>query len=277
MNPVKLLCGGLIALAGVPALADTVYRCVNARGAVSYSDAPCGGALASGEQNRVLTFDNPAPGMRGPAVVAVPAVAPIRAPVRAARDPLFLLFYNPKDAPVERPIPQMVAVIREAAERWSKGCKVTIRYGGETDDDGPGSEERVVVRWRPEYFTTDHPAIAGMRLGGTGSLQGGISLLPRMTDERLLKVVAHELGHVLGIRHRHLDRTSIMSYLADPMPTEPSAGDYIACNMAMKRRFGIAYDPPPNSEPDPGVGLTDHVAAELRIAPNELLQADSVR
>ncbi|GAA5176785.1 hypothetical protein GCM10025771_12510 [Niveibacterium umoris] len=76
------------------------------------------------------------------------------------------------------------------------------------------------------------------------------------------------------IGHRHLDRASIMSYLADPMPGTPSAGDYIACNMAMKRRFGIDYKPPPNAVPDPGVGLADQGAAQLRIAPDELPEAD---
>lgn len=262
----SVLVTALAALLLQAAHADTVYRCVDGKGKTTYSDDACDKMPAGGKQQKVLTLVHPP-------VVARKPVAP-QTPVRQKKLPVkeavFRLFYNTQDAPIEIADLKVEALIRQAARAWSKNCKVNIQYGGKTDYKGKSSAERVVVRWSPDQFTASHPAMEGIRPAGLGGPQHGISLLPRVSDEHLLHVLVHELGHVLGLRHRHTDLTSVMSYLASPSLTEPSAGDYAACNLAMQRQFGIPLELPVANAADPDARMSDGEALRLRYDPNPM-------
>ena len=97
--------------------------------------------------------------------------------------------------------------------------------------------------------------------GATGGLATGVAMHPMLSDQSLEHVLVHEIGHVLGLRHRHEDGLSVMSYLrVDRSNEQPSAEDYLACNRAIKRRFGIDIDLPPADAP--GQTMTDQEALE---------------
>lgn len=264
MSRTFLLFAGL-ALAGWTAAgwADTVYRCVGAGGKVSYRDAPCANDPASGNEERVLHLVNPPP------VVRSAPVRPRIQPKATPREAVFRLFYDPRNAPVEHSASQVASLIAEAGRIWSRGCQVTIEYGGTAEYDGPGSASRVMVRWNPAYMTASHPAMEGIHIAGTGSLHGGITLRPRMSDEYLRYVMVHELGHVLGIAHRHKDLASVMSYQATPdlsRAPQPTPGDYQACNLAMKQQFGVDVNVPQGGV-DPGAGMSDREVLHRKYDP----------
>ena len=214
---------------------QVVYRCADATGKVAYQAEPCASAS---RQTQVKLPANPPPsapresmwkGYTPPKVVAV------------------TFYYDPAEQPVGFSTEQVEAAMRSAMEAWMAGCNVRLQYGGRAERSTAAGAERVIVRWAPEYMTMSHPADSRSGIAGTGSLSDGIALRPRFDERNILGTLVHEMGHVLGLPHKHADTQSIMSYLRDAevrRESKPNAGDFLDCNLSMKRQFGIDFSPP---------------------------------
>ncbi|MBI2772305.1 MAG: matrixin family metalloprotease [Burkholderiales bacterium] len=240
---------GLLACAAAAQAQPTVYRCTGAGGRTAYKDAPCN---ESGGNDREALVKLPR--LAAPAAAASRPASLYKPEVRAA----FTLYYDPGNEPAEHPAATVEAAIRRAMQAWMDGCKVDLSYGGRAPYQADGRPERVSIRWRLDYLKA---SANGGGIAGTGSLQTGIELNPRMTD--LPSVVVHEMGHVLGLPHTHEQADSVMSYLRDESirkRSQPSAGDHLACNLSMKRQFGIEFTPPADVAPPTGSTMSDREA-----------------
>ncbi|MES2316078.1 MAG: DUF4124 domain-containing protein [Pseudomonadota bacterium] len=237
---------GLTAAFG--AHAGTLYRCVEKNGKVTYSDLSCKANGKAGAEKAIAFPEAPPPSAVPP---PKPLAKPIAATPAAKLRGSIKLFYDPFKAPREHPTGQMESLISRAAAAWSAGCAVDLQYSGIAPYVAPGNAERVSIRWSPELRLTPHPANGAPGMGGTGSMESGVALHPRLGDNALLHVLVHEIGHVLGVSHIHEDNTSVMSYLPHKDLIDnvnPSAADYLACNRAMKKRFGIVIDLPEDTQ-----------------------------
>ena len=118
-----------------------------------------------------------------------------------------------------------------------------------------------------------HPADGKSILLATGGMSGGIALRPRFREEDMFSVVVHEMGHVLGLPHNHEDKNSIMSYLHDEksrIAGQPDEADYVACNLSMKKMFGIDYKPHEGAQlPASGPRMSDREAVERMYTPKQ--------
>jgi len=242
--------------------AQPVYRCVDAAGRTSYQSEACAGG---GRQSEVK-IDVAPPAPVAPAKSMWTGYTP---PKHAA----ITFYYDPKEEPVGFSSAQMESIIRTAAARWAAGCHVELRYGGKAPRR-PGSPEHVSIYWEPEFMYKAHPSDPRAFMAGVGSMSNGIGLRPRFRETNMLSVMVHEMGHVLGLPHNHEDTQSVMSYLRDEATrsrAEPNANDLLACNLSMKKLFGIDFQPPPDAQPpEPGrKPMTDKEALERKYGPRK--------
>lgn len=249
----------LLAMAALPGGAQTVYRCVDASGKTAYQSSPCG---EGGQQSEMrVRHDTPAtPGAE--AGGAWKTGGGYKEPKVAA----MVFYYDPKDEPVGFSSAQMEADVRAALAAWSSGCDVRLTYGGRRPVRKPGTPDHVPIRWAAEYMYMAHPADARSGIAGSGSLADGIALKPRFHEGHMLSVMIHEVGHVLGLPHNHADPDSVMSYLRNEAARRnprPSQADFVACNLSMKKLFGIDYTPPAGTLPvRAGPRMSDREALE---------------
>lgn len=236
-------------LFSLPASAtSTLYRCTEANGKVTYSDAKCDERGNRGKESalEVMTFPPPLPPT--PPKTPAPAAAKAAPPARDAQSrrpfynqgkpPMFRFFYDPKDAPVEFTNAVVGAAIQKSGLDWSAHCRVAIKYAGIAANGRIAPGEGVMVRWIPKYTSASHPGHEGVGIAGTGSIDDGIKLSPKQRG--LQSTLTHEMGHVLGLPHFHEDKTSIMSYDRDyALPPMPSASDYRHCNLIMQKNYGV--------------------------------------
>lgn len=241
--------------AGVgPGLAQTVIRCVDAQGKVSYQAQAC----ASGRQTEVHLKVAPPDA----SAASRPSMWKGYTPPKFAA---MVFYYDPKDEPVGFSTAQMESMLQAAMRAWMAGCQVELKYGGKAPKR-PGTPEHVSVHWVPEFMFMAHPGDGRSVIAGAASLSYGIGLRPRFTESNMLSVLVHEMGHVLGLPHAHEDSQSIMSYLRDESTrtrARPSAGDFLACNLSMKKMFGIDFAAPADAPaPRDRPAMTDREALE---------------
>jgi hypothetical protein len=258
----RLLLAAAIACCGPLHAQQAVYRCIDAAGKTSYKDAPCNAEGGNDRQQLVKLPANPPP----PPVAASGAARPksaYKAPVRAS----ITLYYDPADEPMEHPTAEVEGIIRFATQAWMAGCNVDLQYAGKAPYRPDGTIERVSIRWRQDYMRVRHPSDPRAGVAGTGSMRTGIELTTRITD--LKSTFVHELGHVLGLGHNHEDTSSVMSYLRGEAVrgrAQPSASDFLACNLSMKQMFGTDFAPEPGTEPPvPGRRMSDREALEKKL------------
>ena len=250
---------------------SSVFRCTNSLGQVSYQEQACRPDGAGASQRQVPLLPNPAPASaaNAPIVAPKPVPKPVSPPAdTVVRVAALTFYYDTTNEPMEHPSAQVEAQIHRALNAWMSGCNVTLRYGGRAPYSAAGTPDRVSVRWMPEYLYARHPAHDGAGIAGTGSLRAGISLTTRISEESLQSTLVHELGHVLGLPHFHEDAQSVMSYLRDDETRQratPSASDYLACNLSMKRMFGIAFDPPVGVAKPAPPAMSDHDALQKKL------------
>lgn len=244
-----LLCGA--------AHAQPVFRCVDAAGKTSYQSEACSDG---GRQTEVKLQAAPPP-----------PVAPRESMWKGYTPPkhaAITFYYDAREEPVGFSTAQMESMIRSAAAAWAAGCQVELRYGGKAPRRA-GSPEHVSVYWEPEFMHKRHPGDGRSVIAGVGSLSNGIGLRPRFTESNMLSVLVHEMGHVLGLPHNHEDTQSIMSYLRDEATrskAQPNANDFLACNLSMKKQFGIDFQPAADAQPPaPGTRrMSDREALEKK-------------
>ncbi|TWO72247.1 DUF4124 domain-containing protein [Caenimonas sedimenti] len=253
MSSASTIAGLLLAmaasLAAGPALAQReVFRCVDAAGKVTYQIQVCG----EGRQDAVKLHVTP--GQAAPSGPTTPRKA-YKAPTEA----VLVFTYDPREEPVGFTTERMEAAIRSAMGAWMAGCQVRLTYAGRAPAKLPGTAERVPIRWEPKYLRSN--------VAGTGGLAHGIALNVWFREEDMLRVLTHEIGHVLGLPHNHDNPESIMSYLQHEKARQAgrvSEADFLACNQAMRARFGNEEPEAPQAAApsQPGSRMSDREAVE---------------
>jgi hypothetical protein len=236
--------------------AQPVYRCVDAAGKSAYQSEPCG---LGARQNEVKLALDPSPSP-SPAAARPSQWSGFKPAVEA----VFTFYYDPAEEPVGYSAEAMEAAIRSAMQAWMTGCNVRLNYGGRSPARGPGTPDRVPIRWAPEYMQMAHPADARSGIAGSGSLHSGIKLRPRFHEVDMVSVLVHEMGHVFGLPHNHEDTRSVMSYLRDETTrrsARPNEVDFVACSLSVKKMFGTDYELPLDAAPPPR-RMTDKDALE---------------
>ena len=250
--------------AAVPATAGELYKCVEAGGKVTYSGTACKLIGNAGTERALVYPEAPPPGPRQTASALLPSGVGRALPVTPKAKAVIRLFYDPADAPMEHPVPKVEAMIRRAVSLWTAECAVHLDYAGTAPKVARGSPDAVSIFWMPALAGMRHPAHDAFRLGGYGSLEAGIAMDTRKADDQLAYTIMHEMGHVLGLQHIHEDRRSVMSYMRDDAvkyDLQPTKGDYLQCNRAIKKRFGVPLVLPTET---PTRGMTDKEAVKVK-------------
>lgn len=238
--------------AGIPAAAGELYQCVEANRKVTYSDTACKDIGNAGKERAIVFQKAPPPSVRPKAIAprasgaahtdpAIPVMPKPKAVIR--------FFYDPKDAPEQHPVMKVEAMILRAIDLWTSGCAVYLEYVGTAPRLARSSPEAVSIFWLPGLADVPHPANDAFTMGGYGGLHAGIAIQPgRANEDAVAFVIMHEMGHVLGLKHIHEDRRSVMSYIRDQAwqyDLRPTADDYLQCNWAIKKRYGVKMELPP--------------------------------
>lgn len=244
--------------------ASTVYKTV-VNGKTVYSDSPPVSGTAKEirmpsyqEPSHPVDTRVPSGTMRGNALRAASTSTQRKVKpdvfIKATNSPVIRVFYDTNGAPEKKAASGFETEIRAAASSWSSGCNVNVEYGGlvgEVPVTGP------VITWNGALNEVRHPADGQAEIAGVGNHRG-MALNPKFTDNTE-RTIVHEMGHILGIGHIHDDPASVMSYMGNS--SVPNGSDYLSCNLAMKGRYGIAYEPPLDMLP---VTMSDKDALEQR-------------
>lgn len=226
--------------------AENFFKCVDAGGRISYQGQPCPPAQ---KVDKEMKYGGEASG-KGAATQSE-TMAPKDAFQKSKDSPTITFYYSPAYEPPGVTLSQTESIIKEAAEKWNKGCNVNLAYGGVRKVDAPKQQtpgDGYIIRWDSALEEVGN---FGLGAAGVGGVQSGVALNPKSISNpaQLRRVITHELGHVIGIGHIHEDKSSIMSYLSDAQTqfsANPNPSDYLSCNLAMRQNYGIKFDEPKN-------------------------------
>lgn len=165
------------------------------------------------------------------------------------------LGYNPENAPPQyRDSDRFLGLVREAASRWERVSGIEFEIvgtGDYSDDRAEPSEDGIVsILWKPglDSWGTGGPSFGTFddSLGHYPYDDGVVKLSPGRdwSDDQLVDILVHELGHLLGLGHSD-DLESVMLISALSYPREDDI-----------RAMRVLYGQPEDSFP-PGQGVSE--------------------
>jgi hypothetical protein len=239
-----------VALAAATPPAVAMNRCITPEGRIVYTDGRCE-SVGAKQHGQVRDSISVVPAQKPEAPRAEPA-APFERNVREAvfrkspNAPTLKVCYDPKDARADASLRDMESAIRDAFAQWNAGCNINYEYLGVCPADaGLWQRNRAdyKVYWeswdnsltmaddKPEQLAREH-AVA-MASANIGVSLNRDALVPAWRWQR---AIAHEFGHVVGIRHSKNPGDLMFSGGKQRTPT---AADYEMCNRAIEARHGI--------------------------------------
>ena len=237
----------LIALTICLPVAAQTYRCVSASGEKIFRDTPC---PSNAKVKEEYFFE--APTLPSPTASQQEHGNSIKLPPfkKHKESPTIRISHDPRGMPAKFSLNVVERAIQAALGKWNEGCNVNLLFSGSTRTAAPlkqSAETGYMIQWEAVGYSRE-----GARVGGLGGISYGVTLssIDMHSEAMLRSVIAHELGHVLGISHIHEDRNSVMSYLRhrEEGTLQFSASDYLSCNIAMNSRFGIPFEPPKDAK-----------------------------
>ncbi|SDL14585.1 hypothetical protein SAMN05428985_11044 [Nocardioides sp. YR527] len=150
---------------------------------------------------------------------------------------------------IERSVPRVTVIdntgglwgrhpVRDAVEAWDRSPRIDIRLGLEPV---PGTYTAYVQAW--DYNDTGWAGLASDL--GNGAMVIQLNTNNRMDRDQRTSIIAHELGHVLGIPHpdEHADHGVSGVIAGTPGGRDtvlPTGADYAAMNRAAEvRELGV--------------------------------------
>lgn len=246
---------GVVLAAGTPP-AVAMNRCITPEGRIVYTDGRCESAGAK-PHGQVRGSISVVPAQKPEAVPAQKPEAPRAEPAppfernvrpavfrKSPNAPTLKVCYDPKDARADASLRDVESAIRDALVQWNAGCNINYEYLGVCPADaGLWQRNRAdyKVYWESwdNSLTMDKPEeLAREHAVAMASADIGVSLNrdASVPAWRWQRAIAHEFGHVVGIRHSR-DPGDLM--FSGGKQRTPTAADYQMCNHAIEAHHGI--------------------------------------